>query len=695
MASWLECMIGELAPSSAPTDICSFQGVLEGHFSQQTSGHYGIDDVYGPFGCTRGTDYQLNKPNTFLQDSFPNPQPKQGALPSVLLQTPVECVTSIPQLIRDAIGNQGGASATADRNESRSSYPGVTLPKRDVGGLHHYKELEDQGSCNQAKGFCAGNSTQPCLISHVSLQKSCSMPSLHQLQQAGHISATQARGSFSFHTQHQTQGQSFSSPAASPATTSSQNSNNKATYHEAPSVRFQQQLHRKVNQEEVKITEPEVTADLSPSSSSPMSVSYQEHCSPQDKDSIYHMRYAPSKHANSQTMQTCPYTEVVDYENVQESGIKLVHLLMACAEAIQNNALAAAVDMVREIKRLASSTRGTMSKVANYFVESLARCIYPGNKCDWAYLCQADALSELLYANFYEALPYLKFAHFTANQAILEAFQGHKFVHIIDFNLMQGSQWPALIQALADREEGPPYLRMTGIGLPHQDNKDVLQEVGKELAELAHSVNVKFSFRGMVATKLEDVKPWYFEVNPGEAIAVNSILQMHRLLYGCVGSDPSKAPIDEVLSFIKSLKPKVVTLVEQEANHNGSIFLERFVEALHYYSTMFDSLEASSLDPQSSEMACAEAYLAREITNVLACEGAERVERHEPLSQWRKRMSNAGFKPLHLGSNAFNKVSVLLKVFSGEGYTVEENKGCLTLGWHNRPLIASSAWQCG
>jgi len=69
------------------------------------------------------------------------------------------------------------------------------------------------------------------------------------------------------------------------------------------------------------------------------------------------------------------------------------------------------------------------------------------------------------------------------------------------------------------------------------------------------------------------------------------------------------------------------------------------------------------------------------------------VERHEPLAKWRERLAKAGLRPLHLGSNAYKQASMLLTLFSAEGYCVEENQGCLTLGWHSRPLIAASAWQ--
>ncbi|KAL4379500.1 hypothetical protein GQ457_02G018290 [Hibiscus cannabinus] len=48
-----------------------------------------------------------------------------------------------------------------------------------------------------------------------------------------------------------------------------------------------------------------------------------------------------------------------------------------------------------------------------------------------------------------------------------------------------------------------------------------------------------------------------------------------------------------------------------------------------------------------------------ESCNVVACEGVDRVERHETLAQWRTRMETSGFSPVHLGSNAYKLASML------------------------------------
>lgn len=379
----------------------------------------------------------------------------------------------------------------------------------------------------------------------------------------------------------------------------------------------------------------------------------------------------------------------------QENGIRLVHTLMACAEAVQQDDLKVAETLVKQAGILAVSQAGAMRKVATYFAEALARRIYrlyPKTPQD------SPAFQDLLQMHFYETCPYLKFAHFTANQAILEAFAGKKRVHVIDFSMKQGMQWPALMQALALRPGGPPTFRLTGIGPPSGDNTDHLQEVGWKLAQLADTIHVEFEYRGFLAESLADLEPAMLDLREGEVVAVNSVFELHQLL-------ARPGAVEKVLSAVKEMKPEILTVVEQEANHNGPVFLERFTESLHYYSTLFDSLESSGnggggvdgggiAAASNQDKIMSEVYLGKQICNVVACEGPDRVERHQTLTQWKTRFDSSGFEAVHLGSNAYKQASMLLALFAGgDGYRVEENNGCLMLGWHTRPLITTSAWK--
>ncbi|KAK2968773.1 hypothetical protein RJ640_028166 [Escallonia rubra] len=280
----------------------------------------------------------------------------------------------------------------------------------------------------------------------------------------------------------------------------------------------------------------------------------------------------------------------------------------------------------------------------------------------------------------YQACPYIKFAHFTANQAIFEAFEAEERVHVIDLDILQGYQWPAFMQALAARPGGPPFLRITGVGC----SPEAVRETGRCLTELAHSLHVPFEFHP-VGELLEDLKPHMFNRRVGEALAVNSVNRLQRV--------PGNA-LSNLLAMIRDQAPNIVTIVEQEASHNGPYFLGRFLEALHYYSAIFDSLDATfPLD--SAQRAKVEQYIfAPEIRNIVAYEGVDRVMRHERLEKWRKIMEGKGFKGVPLSANAVTQSKILLGLYTCDGYRLTEDKGCLLLGWQDRAIIAASAWRC-
>lgn len=117
------------------------------------------------------------------------------------------------------------------------------------------------------------------------------------------------------------------------------------------------------------------------------------------------------------------------------------------------------------------------------------------------------------------------------------------------------------------------------------------------------------------------------------------------------------------------------------------------MEALHYYSAIFDSLDTMLPRYDTRRAKVEQFYFADEIKNIVSCEGPPRVERHERVDQWRRRMSRAGFQSVHI--KMVNKAKQWLgkrKVW--EGHSVVEEKGCLILGWSLKPIIAVSCWKC-
>ncbi|XP_076949561.1 GRAS family protein RAM1-like [Bidens hawaiensis] len=370
-----------------------------------------------------------------------------------------------------------------------------------------------------------------------------------------------------------------------------------------------------------------------------------------------------------------------------DSGLQLVHLLLACAEAVAKEDFMSARKYLHHLNRVVSPLGDSMQRVASCFTEALTARLAatlatkPPSSTPKFTPFPPNAMEILkIYQIVYQACPYIKFAHFTANQAIFEAFEAEERVHVIDLDILQGYQWPAFMQALAARPGGPPFLRITGIG----SSPESVRETGRCLTELAHSLHVPFEFH-TVAEQLEDLEPHMFNRRVGEALAVNSVNRLQRVPGHCLGN---------LLAMIRDQAPNIVTIVEQEASHNGPYFLGRFLEALHYYSAIFDSLDAT-FPADSPQRAKVEQYIfAPEIRNIVASEGAERVMRHERLEKWRKIMEGKGFEGVALSENAVTQSKILLSLYSCDGYRLTEDKGCLLLGWQDRSILAASAWRC-
>ncbi|KAF3777180.1 Chitin-inducible gibberellin-responsive protein 2 [Nymphaea thermarum] len=375
---------------------------------------------------------------------------------------------------------------------------------------------------------------------------------------------------------------------------------------------------------------------------------------------------------------------------IQKGG--MMQVLIACANAVADDNLMLAEWLINELKQMVSVSGEPMERVAAYMLEGLiARLASSGSTIYKSLRCKEPTSSDLLsyMHTLYEVCPYFKFAYMSANGAIAEALKGEVKVHIIDFQIAQGSQWITLIQALAARPGGPPHVRITGIDDAQSAHArgGGLQLVGKRLLAVAKSCNVPFEFNP-VAISGCDVELEMLEVRPDEALAVNFPYQLHHMPDESVSTCNHR---DRLLRLVKSLSPKVVTLVEQECNTNTAPFFPRFMETLNYYTAMFESIDVTLPRTDKKRISTEQHCVARDIVNIIACEGAERVERHELLDKWRARLSMAGFRPYPLSSLVNSTIKTLLQSYC-EHYTLEERDGALYLGWKNRNLVTSSAW---
>lgn len=401
-------------------------------------------------------------------------------------------------------------------------------------------------------------------------------------------------------------------------------------------------------------------------------------------------------------------------EDDDAKGLRLVHLLMAAAEALNKSRELARVILVR-LKELVSPNDGTnMERLAAHFTDALQALLDGSNNNNNKHFLsnglqqnykddhhhQTDVLAA--FQLLQDMSPYVKFGHFTANQAILEAVKHERRVHIVDYDIMEGIQWASLMQSLVSRKDGPnvPHLRITALsrsGGGGRRSFGTVQETGRRLAAFAASIGQPFSFHQCrLDSDHETFKPSGLKLVRGEALIVNCMLHLPHFSY--------RAP-DSIASFLsgaKTLNPRLITLVEEETASSSSSssssgefrgfeFVSKFMDSLHHYSAVYDSLEAGFPMQDRARELVERVFLGPQIAGSVSRIYRERRGDVHP-SSWGDWLAGMGFHPCAISFANHCQAKLLLGLFN-DGYRVEElasNK--LVLGWKSRRLLSASVW---
>nr|WUR05458.1 GRAS transcription factor 13 [Rheum palmatum] len=371
----------------------------------------------------------------------------------------------------------------------------------------------------------------------------------------------------------------------------------------------------------------------------------------------------------------------------------LRQVLILCAEAVANEDLVTARTLMDALGQMVSISGSPIERLAAYMLEGLrARLEFSGFNIYKKLRCEPPTSSELLsYMHIlYLICPYYRFAYSSSNIIIHEAMENENRIHIIDFQIAMGTQWTSFIESVSKRPGGPPFVRITGIDDSNSAHArgGGLEIVGNRLSQVAESCGVPFEFHAAAMSGCQ-VRRDDLITTPEEAIAVTLPYMLHHMPDESVSTENHR---DRLLRLIKSLSPKVFTLIEQESNTNTTPFYVRFVETLDYYTAMFESIDVARERNDKQRINAEQHCLARDIVNMIACEGEQRVERHELLGKWKARLSMAGFTQCPVSSSVSEAMAGLLKEYH-ENYRLKEWQGSLYLGWQNRVLATCSTWR--
>lgn len=381
-------------------------------------------------------------------------------------------------------------------------------------------------------------------------------------------------------------------------------------------------------------------------------------------------------------------------KGVKKDVVDLRTLLSLCAQAVAANDQRSAIDLLKQIRDHSSPTGDGMQRLAYYFSIGLeARMAGSGTEIYNALIFRPTSAVDVLkaYSLYLSCCPFMKISNFFSNKTILHAAQNKKRLHIIDFGILYGFQWPCFIQRLSTRPGGPPELRITGIDFPCRGFRPSqrVEETGRRLANYAETFNVPFKFKA-IAQKWETITIDDLELDTNETRIVNCSYRFRYLLDETVIVD---SPRNKVVNLIKEMNPDMFIQGVVNGSYNAPFFITRFREALFYFSSLFDMIEANVGREVAERVLIEKGIWGSEAMNVIACEGGERISRPETYKQWQVRNLRAGFRQLPLNQEILKMAVDRARSCYHRDFGIDEDGHWMLQGWKGRIMVALSCWK--
>lgn len=376
--------------------------------------------------------------------------------------------------------------------------------------------------------------------------------------------------------------------------------------------------------------------------------------------------------------------------------VDLWTLLTQCAQAVASNDHRSSTELLKQIRQHSSAFGDGNQRLAHYFANGLEARL--DGTVTRSYLGQLGFMSSAAdilkaYQMWVQASPFKRMSNFFANRTIMkmaEKAEKTSRLHIIDFGILYGFQWPCLIQRIAKRPGGPPKLKITGIELPQPGFRPAerVEETGRRLLKYCKRFGVEAEYHS-VAKKWETIELDDLKIDPEEMTVVNCLYRLRNLPDESVVMD---SPRDTVLNLIRRINPDLFVFGSVNGTYNAPFFLTRFREALFHFSSLFDMFDATVEREDEHRMLFEREVYGRDAMNVIACEGLARVERPETYKQWQVRTVRAGFRQIPLDQDIFKRVKHTVRMEYHKDFIIDLDGQWMLQGWKGRVIHALSCW---
>ncbi|KAL5218796.1 hypothetical protein ABZP36_019480 [Zizania latifolia] len=378
----------------------------------------------------------------------------------------------------------------------------------------------------------------------------------------------------------------------------------------------------------------------------------------------------------------------------EEDAVDLTTLLIHCAQATAIDDHRNSNELLKQIRQRSSAHGNAGQRLAHCFANGLEARLAGTGSCIYRSLAaKRTSAADILKAFklYVTACPFKKISNFFSNEAILNASKGVTRLHIVDFGIQYGFQWPIFLQRISKRPGGPPSIRITGIDLPQPGFRPAerIEATGRRLHEYARMFNVPFEYHA-IAVKWDNIRVEDLKLDRDELLVVNCLFRMRNMMDETATDD---SPRMSVLNTIRKMNPHLFIHGVVNGTYNAPFFVTRFKEALFYFSSLFDMLETTASRLDENRLLIERDLFGREALNVVACEGTERVERPETYRQWKVRNLRAGFKQQPLNQETVKKARYKVSKSYHRDFLVDEDNKWMLQGWKGRIVFALSTWE--
>ncbi|KDP42247.1 hypothetical protein JCGZ_02977 [Jatropha curcas] len=402
--------------------------------------------------------------------------------------------------------------------------------------------------------------------------------------------------------------------------------------------------------------------------------------------------YDSSKNEESKKLQQNEHSQAPNSRIRRQTNKETMDLsthLILCAQAAGNGDQKIAYEQLKLIRQNDSPFGHGNQRSAHYFANALEARL-TGIKQEIGHPTNAAEVLKA-YQLYVSICPFRQMSNFYTNRTIAKVVDKASSVHIIDFGISYGFQWPCFIYRLSTRPGGPPRIRITGIDFPQPGFRPAerVEETGRRLKRLADRLNVPFEYQA-IAQKWESIN--YHDLNIGkeEIVAVCCMYRLKNLPDDTISV--SKSSRDAVLELIKKINPNIFVHGVLNGSFNAPFFTTRFREAFFHFSAFFDMFEANATREDPQRLVFEREMIGKDVLNVIACEGIERFERPETYKQWQIRNLRMGFEQLQLHQDLMKRVRNIKNNYHKD-FVVDEDGDWFLMGWRGRIIHAISAWK--